>query len=133
MLEKPLLHDGYLVGIALRGREATFTAETVGGERWQIIIHGVQALRVDDFREGNIISYFEIVTETQPLHDAMGRLYPPLGAGVSSVYHQQHSKFFDAMCGAVQAGELALVLIQSSYGADVAVLGKSVETLRVVA
>ena len=38
-----------------------------------------------------------------------------------------------AIGGAIYLGELALVLIQSSYGADVAVLGKSVETLRVVA
>ena len=132
MIEVPRLHDGYLTAIALADKQATFTAKSVEGERWQIVVRGVQALQVDDFREGNIINCIEVITRAQPPREVMERLFTPPHDNAAAEYHLAHGEFLDQKCEAIRSGEFTLIMITPSYGAEVAALGTSVDFLRPV-
>jgi hypothetical protein len=66
MTENPCFHDALLTGVSLEDRRAIFAIDHVDGGKWRVVVNDVQALQIDEFREGNIISYFEVVTGTVP-------------------------------------------------------------------
>ena len=49
-------HDGYLRGVLNSEDKTELHIRSIDGEQRIVFLHGVQALRVDGFREGNIIS-----------------------------------------------------------------------------
>jgi hypothetical protein len=51
----PNFHDGFLDGFLLSKSEARIFLRTAREEKFSLILHGVEALRANDLREGNII------------------------------------------------------------------------------
>jgi hypothetical protein len=130
MTDIPNFHDGYLTGVALNAGQADFTIETVNGERWRIAVHGLQALRVDDLRESNIISYLELVTRRKPSLDVLRHLFTPPHPSAAQEYQDAHAKVMDTEAHKVLAGEAVLIVISPSYGAEIAAMGTSIEVTR---
>ena len=54
-LISPVVHDSRLVGLLISGKELLLLIEPLEGTRFHIVLKDVERLRVDDFREGNII------------------------------------------------------------------------------
>jgi hypothetical protein len=58
-------HDGFVDGLLLYGKKAHVFLRTVKGEKFTLILHDVDALRVNDFLEGNIIFSVEFMEPNQ--------------------------------------------------------------------
>lgn len=127
----PSFHDALLTGVALSEKRATLTLLQVSGEKWEVVIGDVQALQMDEFREGNIINYFEVVASSQPPRNVLERLFTSPHPSAAQEYHDAHTKLLDAKSCMVLAGEAALVMITPSYGAEFCALGASVEAYQV--
>ena len=128
----PTLHDACLVGISLSEKRAVLTAKTPDDKEWQIVIHGVDALLVDEFRDGNVISFFEVYLQSEPPRDIIERLFISPHPSAAPKYHQRYSELMDTKCRAVEAGELVLAWLAPVYGVEVVVLGSSLEALQVI-
>lgn len=78
----PSFHDGFLTTIALRDGGATLGLRQAGGDAYDLELSGLEALQVDDLRQGNIVSELEIVSGERPnsqgLTERMERLFPSL-------------------------------------------------------
>jgi hypothetical protein len=59
MSSLPDFHDGFVDGVLLSKSDARILLRTVNGDRFTLILNELEALRVDDFRKGNIV--FEVV------------------------------------------------------------------------
>lgn len=128
----PTLHDACLIGISLSEKKAVLTAKTPDAEVWQIVIQGVDGLLVHEFRDGNVISYFEIYKQSDPPRDVIERLFISPHPSAAPKYHQLYSELMDTKCRAVEAGELVLAWLKPVYGVEVVVLGSSLEALKVI-
>jgi hypothetical protein len=51
----PDFHDGYLEGLFVARSIAKIFLKTVAGERFTLVLDGVEQLRAQNFHEGNII------------------------------------------------------------------------------
>lgn len=51
----PNFHDGFVDGLLTSGRETSVFLRTVNGEKFTVVLHGVENLVLNDFRQGNII------------------------------------------------------------------------------
>lgn len=105
----PKLHDDYLTGIQLLPeKQCRLTIDHRDGGTSQVLLSGVQELRVDDFWGGNIIFELEIADpariDEKYVRDVLG--YKQL---ISPDYV---AKRFESL----KSGELILVIISPSYG-----------------
>lgn len=123
----PTFHDALLTGISLEEKRLILTICRVDGEIWRVVVDGVQALQVDEFREGNIISYMEAVERSDPPRDILERLFTPPHPAAAQQYHDAHALLLDAKCRMVRDGEAVLVMATPSYGAELAAFGVSFE------
>ncbi|WP_420381431.1 hypothetical protein [Novosphingobium sp.] len=131
MASIPSFHDAKLIGVALDGKRATLIVMQVNGEKWQVAIHDVQALQMDEFREGNIISYFEAVSGEKVPRNVLEILFTPPHPSAAEEYHAAHARLLDAKSALVQAGEAVLVMITPSYGAEFAAFGAAFDAFPV--
>jgi hypothetical protein len=51
-------HDGYVDGVLLSPTDVRILLRTVEGKRFTLLLNGIEALQVNDLKEGNII--FEV-------------------------------------------------------------------------
>lgn len=54
-IARPRLHDGVICGILLQEDQLVLPVQLVDGSKHCLVMQGVERLRVDDFRQGNII------------------------------------------------------------------------------
>jgi hypothetical protein len=127
----PTFHDGYLTGLAVSDRAATFSITRSDGVPWRIDLSGVQRLKADDFREGNIISHVEAVTGEEPSRGLLEMLVMGPHQNAAQEYHDKHHALIDALVQRVMAGSLSLLSITPSYGCEVIALCETVSASEV--
>ncbi|MFC3213027.1 hypothetical protein [Novosphingobium panipatense] len=112
-------HDGELTGIVLGSETATvFLRQATGGE-YTLTLAGVEVLHMEDFRQGNIISMVEVVTAQAPYeHSGLERLFEPPHPSAAEPYHSEHAKIIEQQSARIAAGEVSMVVIVPSYGAN---------------
>lgn len=112
-------HDGYVTGIRLREEAATIYLRQVSGAEYELLLEGLEALQVEDFREGNIISLVEVVTGRIPYADTdFDRLFVSPHPSAAAQYHDAHALVLKRQIARIENGEASLVIIVPSYGAD---------------
>ena len=115
----PRFHDGLLVGIILREGSATVHVKDASGVEYALDLDGIEALQMDEFRQANSISNIEVVEGRTPDADTVfDRLFWPPHASAGQEYHDEHATLVRRQVNQIEAGELKLVLIVPSYGAD---------------
>ena len=65
MISWPNFHDGYVDGVLTSGRDTSIFLRTVNAKKFTIILHGVEQLVLNDFRQGNIVSSVDLL---EPAH-----------------------------------------------------------------
>ncbi len=126
----PNFHDGYLTGIQLLDREVRLSLTRYNDERWLVTLAGVEALHIDDFREGNIVSSLDVIQNERPETELLERLFlsPHLEAPQS--YKDDHMAAIEARVARVLAAEAAVVSISPVYGADLVAFVTGVRAVR---
>ena len=117
------LHDAIFNGILLDGKHSCvlhFTHED--GSTCVVSLNGLRELLLNEFRQGNIVSEFQIVSgEAVPSNIDPRRLFVAPHASADETYHAKFRAFCDARIAAIESGALTLVEITSvscDYGAD---------------
>lgn len=116
--DTPNFHDAHLVGIQLLEGEVRLSLTRYNGQRWEVGLHGVKALLMDDFRLGNIISVFQIVQGSRPDYELLERLFPGPHPAAAQQYLTADASLLEAKAALVEAAQAAVVSIVPSYGAD---------------
>lgn len=106
-------HDGYLDGITLKDREVQLAIGSIDNERRVLTLHGVQGLKVDNFREGNILADLWCLTVAEALQ------MPDVARRIADA------------SGAV-APELCVFVLESSYGANLIAVCKRAEVSEIL-
>ncbi|WP_441707066.1 hypothetical protein [Hyphomicrobium sp. 2TAF46] len=114
----PSFHDGNLTGVQLAEGQVTLTLKRVDGQMYELVLSSVQALQMDDFREGNIINRLRVIQGSVPHSEILERLFPPPHPSAAENYHAAHAKSLQTKALKVEAGEAVVILIDPSYGAD---------------
>ena len=115
----PNFHDGYLTGVRLRDKSATIYVQRVDGVNYEIGLVGLEALQAEDFRQGNIISAVEVIVGCTPSeYIEFDRVFPPPHPDTAKKYHRAHALFVQRQRGRIERGEISLLVINPSYGAD---------------
>ncbi len=106
----PDFHDAKLSGLVLSpNNQCTLLITAESGEFHRVVLTGVEWLRADDFREGNII--LDVTVQTGESVKKADVLF-----ALSIDDEKRHLPFFDAIIGRITRGELVLVQINPSYG-----------------
>jgi hypothetical protein len=115
----PHFHDGNVTGIRVRKDAATIYLQQVDGSEFDLVLDGLEALHIDDFRKGNTISMVEIVRGHAPYgHLNFDALFPPPHPSAAAQYHEAYTSFMKRQVERIESGEVCLVLIVPSYGAE---------------
>ncbi|WP_295632118.1 hypothetical protein [Novosphingobium sp.] len=115
----PRFHDGYVTGLRLRDEAVTIYLQDVSGSDYELLLEGLEALHVENFREGNVILVAEVVTGRTPDADTdFDSLFIPPHPSADAQYHDAHGLVLKRQIARIETGELSLVLIVPSYGAD---------------
>lgn len=123
-------HDGHLLGIRMGERTATLSLREIGGTEHELTLDGVELLRMDDFRQGNIVDLIEIVSGERPSPDVpLDRLFGSPHPSAGEEYQAQHAAFVERHLADIESGSASLVTLISSYGADLIAFCRKV-TLR---
>lgn len=89
------------------------------GSGCEVLLNGVDALQMDDFREGNIVVYFGTTTGEHPRRASdLARLYTPPHPSAAAKYHEAHAGLLDRKVDAVVSGDLIFVEMSPAIGAD---------------
>jgi hypothetical protein len=127
----PSFHDGNLIGLSVFERTATVSIVRADGVRWRIELSGVRHLKADDFREGNIISYCEVVTTTEPPRELLMAVARGPDGAAAQEYHDRYRRFIDGLVEQIKSGHLSLLYIEPSYGCDVIAICERIEAIEV--
>ena len=127
----PNFHDGNLTGLSVFERTATLSIVRYDGTRWQIELSGVRHLKADDFREGNIISHCEVVTNSEPSRALLEAVASGPHESAAQEYHDQYRLFIDGIVEQVKSGSLSLLSVEPSYGCDVLAVCERIEATEV--
>lgn len=132
------LHDGRLRSIAVSEGHAVLGLTHVDGRRFILKLGGVEALCVDGFREGNIISELEVVSGSDFDADSISAgdvlasletLFLRPHQSAAEKYHAAYNAFRDKQLARLEAGTAKLVLLEPAYGADLLAYCSSVELI----
>lgn len=118
----PSFHDGYMTGVAVGENSATLSLRRADGEAWQVRLTAVQALKMDDFRQGNIILSLETFSGTASDVALIERLYEAPHPSADTKYHDAHFQLVSRKMAAIEGGEATLLVLTPSYGADLVAL-----------
>jgi hypothetical protein len=118
----PSFHDGYMTGVAVGEDTATLSLKRADGEAWQVSLTAVQALKMDDFRQGNIILSLETFSSTPSDVALIERLYEAPHPSVAPKYHDAHVQLISRKMAMIEGGEATLLVLTPSYGADLVAL-----------
>lgn len=122
------LHDATFDGIVTSGRRSTLYFTRSTGAGCSVTLLEVDALQINDFREGNIIVLFEITNGEAPNSSIdLERLFPAPHPSAEEAFQAKHAEFLRSKLSAIEAGEFTLVEMQPAFGADLLALCGSVE------
>jgi hypothetical protein len=118
----PSFHDGHVTSIVLGEKAATLGLKKSDGLDFELLLSGVEALQVEDFRQGNIVLELQVIAGRDPkvvgIDEYLERLFPSPHAKAASKYHETHSAFLAARIAKIISGEAALVIVTPSYGCN---------------
>jgi hypothetical protein len=118
MREFNQFHDEYLDGLLIEGADAHVFLHTESGQKFVLEVSGVLSLRVDGFRQGNIILDVLIRNGDEiTVHDIIGFFEFKEEAKALTKLEEVRSK------------NLVVLEINPSYGATCTILAESVELL----
>lgn len=132
------LHDGQLRSLAVSEGCAVLGLTHVDGRCFLLKLGGVEALCVDGFREGNIISELEVVSGSDfeavgiSLGDVLASweaLFLRPHQSAAEKYHAAYDAFRDKQLARLEAGMAKLVLLEPAYGADLMAYCSSIELI----
>lgn len=107
---RPALHDGLVRGLLLcKDKRLLLPVETSDGSRFCLVMHGVDRLRADDFRQGNIILSIDVSTGDQLTLDDVAFAFD---------VDADQSSFLQRTMDRLRNDGLMLVRISPSYGAS---------------
>ena len=113
------LHDAPFDGLVMQGKDCTMFFTRTDGSGCEVHLGGVDALQMDGFREGNIVTFFGTTTRQLPNDlTKLERLYTPPHPSAAAEYHEKYKTFRDRKISAVVAGELTLVEMEPAIGAS---------------
>ncbi|MXO47611.1 hypothetical protein GRI69_05000 [Erythrobacter vulgaris] len=113
------LHDATFDGLVLQGKGCTMFFSRTDGSGCEVHLGGVDALQMDDFREGNMVVFFGTTTREAPSNlTNLERLYTPPHMSASAEYHEKYASLRDRKISAVVAGELTLIEMEPAIGAN---------------
>ena len=122
------LHDAIFDGIVTSDRKSTLYFTRSTGAGCSVTLLEVDALQIDDFRDGNIVVLFEITNGEAPNSSIKWeRLFPAPHPSAEEAYQTKHAEFLRLKLLAIEAGELTLVEMQPAFGADLLAVCGSVE------
>lgn len=105
-------HDDFLDGVCLEGSNARLLLRTSSGDPWALLVEDVKALRVDNFREGNIVLNLRLVSTERAVAD------PVLSSMLAD-------KLLLSAQEALASSPQVFVL-ESSFGADLVAMCRSI-------
>ena len=115
-------HDEYLTSVAVADKCATLGFTRSDGSQYELVLDGVEALQIDDFRQGNIVYALEVITCCDPRNYdndlPLDRLFPSPHPNAAPHYHEAHASFMAKRIERIVNREATLVTVSSSYGAD---------------
>lgn len=122
------LHDASFNGMFLHGGSADLHFKCTDGASRVVQPSGLDAVQMDNFREGNIVSHFEAVSAEIPREFASWeRLYPGPHPTAAREYHQKHFDFLQRKRDDIESGRLTVLLMSPAFGADLLAVCESVE------
>jgi hypothetical protein len=122
----PNFHDGYVTGLKVREGGATLYLRQVDGADFNMILEDLEALQIDDFRQGNIISHVDIIAGRLLSANALDRLYEPPHPAAAPQYHEKYASFLKGQVERIERGEAQLLVTVPSYGADLLAICRQV-------
>ena len=115
----PEFHDGWFDGIRVGEDTATLYLRERNGKDRTLILEGVKALQMDDFRQGNIVVELETTKGARPSSNTpWERLFPSPHPSADQQYHDKYAQFLEAEIAKIVSGEHSLVMLSPAYGAD---------------
>jgi len=125
--EVPHFHDGSLDGIILGENSAKVFLRQSTGEGHTLTLSGLETLQMEDFRQGNTISMVEVVSGRLPYeHSGLERLFVPPHPSAAEEYHAAHAEVMRKQSARIAAGEVSLVVIVPSYGANLLAICRTI-------
>jgi hypothetical protein len=111
-------HDGFLDGLLIQGTAVRVFLSTEGRQEFVLEVRGVLSLKVDDFRQGNIIlDVLERDGDDLTCQDMM------------SVFDFEDEAWARKKLEEARGKNLVVLEINPSYGASCIILAESVELL----
>ncbi len=130
MREELPLHDAEFDGIVINDKVCTLYFRRADGQRLEVVLSGVDALHMDEFRQGNVVLFFETITGELPSEVLnLERLYGSPHPSAAEKYHRQFEAVRSGKRQAIEAGELILVEMQPGYGANLLATCEKVELI----
>ncbi|MBS7668159.1 hypothetical protein [Croceicoccus gelatinilyticus] len=122
------LHDATFDGLVTQGNACTLYFSKTDGQGCEVELSGVDALQMDDFREGNIVVVFatttgELIGGTVDLE----RLYPSPHPSAANDYHEKYEAHRSGKVQAIASGDLTFVELVPAIGADLLATCERVE------
>ena len=127
----PSFHDGSVMGVVLGKELATLYMRQSSGQEFTLTLEGLEFLQMEDFREGNIVLSFEIVTRNMPYKNIpFNRLFVPPHHLAETQYHERYQAFVTRQISRIASGETKLIIILPSLGADLLAICREVTCRR---
>ena len=112
-------HDGRLTGVRLFEQSAILYLRRFDDSEHELTLEGLESLEMSDFRQGNIVQTVEIVTGSLPYeHAGLQRLTGSPHPAAEAKYHEAATRILERESQRIARGETTLVIVHSSYGAD---------------
>ncbi|MDE2381824.1 MAG: hypothetical protein KGL71_06395 [Xanthomonadaceae bacterium] len=123
----PSLHDAQLVGVCVSASGDKLTLSMVDGDlKYSLFLGGVRAFRLVDMQIQNIICNLGVHSGFGVSENKLRGLLEWVSSGVETTSYMTDeaiSRYVDK----IERGELALVVIEPSAGAELSVLCETVE------
>jgi hypothetical protein len=136
------LHDGLLTSVAVSEGAAVLGLTHVDGRRFNLTLTGVEALSMNDFREGNIILELQVATGSDfedvglspgDVRATLEVLFTRPHPEAARKYHDDYEAALERQMQRLEQGEMRLVILDPAYGADFVAYCASAELVAVAA
>ncbi|WP_297111540.1 hypothetical protein [uncultured Devosia sp.] len=125
-VDLPYFHDSFVIGVRLEGRKVGVTVEQENGRRVELLLHGVRALHIDNFRLGNIVLTCRIFRNAQA---SVADLAPilkglkPIDPGL----WENNVGYPDIIASEIEQGRAVLCIIDATVGCEMTALCERIE------
>lgn len=114
-------HDQHMVSVSLDDDTGTLGFKDRFGARSEVTLHLVEALLMNDFRQGNIVLDLEILEGEDALGAEAGQLlaqlFPEPHTAAPTEVHDRHRALIAGRTARLRSREAVLISISPSYGA----------------